>query len=151
MLKNFYKFEFNSYWRNIDKKILFGFFILFFLGVFFSFSSTSSLAGERLNKAYYFFFSKHLIFTILAIFIMFIISAVSSNLLKKTITPVFLLCFLLLFLVPIFGVEIKGAKRWLDFYLFKLQPIEILKPFFILMTVKFLHKKNLKILKLNIF
>ena len=82
---------------------------------------------------------------------MFIISAVSSNLLKKTITPVFLLCFLLLFLVPIFGVEIKGAKRWLDFYLFKLQPIEILKPFFILMTVKILTQKNLKILKLNIF
>ena len=56
MLKNIFKFEFNNYWRNIDKNILFGFFILFFLGLFFSFSSTSSLAGERLNKTYYFFF-----------------------------------------------------------------------------------------------
>ncbi len=82
---------------------------------------------------------------------MFIISAVSSNLLKKTITPVFLLCFLLLFLVPIFGVEIKGAKRWLDFYLFKLQPIEILKPFFILMTVKILTQEKLKNPKIKYF
>ena len=55
MLKNLFKFEFNNYWRNIDKNILFGFFTLFFLGLF-SFSSTSSLAGERLDKTYYFFF-----------------------------------------------------------------------------------------------
>ena len=55
MLENSYKFLFINYWRNIDKKILFSFFILFFLGLFFSFSSTSSLAGERLNKDYYFF------------------------------------------------------------------------------------------------
>ena len=85
MLKNLFKFEFNNYWRNIDKNIFFGFFILFFLGLFFSFSSTSSLAGERLNKAYYFFFSKHLTFTILALFIMFFISAIETTLLKRTV------------------------------------------------------------------
>ena len=89
MLKNIFKFEFNIYWRNIDKNILFGFFILFFLGLFFSFSSTSSLAGERLNKTYYFFFSKHLAFTILALFIMFIISAIETSLLKKIVIPPF--------------------------------------------------------------
>jgi len=144
MLKNLFKFEFNNYWRNVDKNILFGFFILFFLGLFFSFSSTSSLAGERLNKAYYFFFSKHLIFTILAIFIMFIISAIETSLLKKIVIPFFILSFLLLILVPIIGVEVKGAKRWLNLYLFRLQPIELLKPFFILATVKILTLDKLK-------
>lgn len=142
MLKNIFKFEFNHYWRNIDKKILFGFFILFFLGLFFSFSSTSSLAGERLNKAYYFFFSKHLIFTLVAILIMFVISALETSLLKKMVLPLFLLFFLLLILVPIIGVEVKGAKRWIDLFFFRLQPIELLKPFFILMTVKILTMKN---------
>jgi len=144
MLKNLFKFEFNNYWRNIDKNILFGFFILFFLGLFFSFSSTSSLAGERLNKAYYFFFSKHLIFTVLALFIMFVISAIDTLLLKKIVVPFFILSFLLLILVPIIGVEVKGAKRWLDLYIFRLQPIEILKPFFILATVKILTLDKLK-------
>ena len=144
MLKNLFKFEFNNYWRNVDKNILFGFFILFFLGLFFSFSSTSSLAGERLNKAYYFFFSKHLIFTILAIFIMFIISAIETSLLKKIVIPFFILSFLLLILVPIIGVEVKGAKRWLNLYLFRLQPIELLKPFFILATAKILTLDKLK-------
>ena len=144
MLKNLFKFEFNNYWRNIDKNILFGFFILFFLGLFFSFSSTSSLAGERLNKTYYFFFSKHLVFTVLALFIMFVISAIETSLLKKIVIPLFILFFLLLILVPIIGIEVKGAKRWLNLYLFRLQPIELLKPFFILTTVKILTLNKLK-------
>ena len=144
MLKNLFKFEFNNYWRNIDKNILFGFFILFFLGLFFSFSSTSSLAGERLNKTYYFFFSKHLIFTVLAFFIMFVFSALETSILKKIIVPFFILFFILLILVPIIGVEVKGAKRWLNFYFFRLQPIELLKPFFILATVRILTLNKLE-------
>ena len=47
-------------------------------------------------------------------------------------------------LVPILGVEVKGAKRWLDFYLFRLQPVEILKPFFILVSVKILTLEKLQ-------
>ena len=138
MLENSYKFIFINYWRNIDKKIFFCFIILFFLGLFFSFSSTSSLAGERLNKDYYFFFSKHLIFTSLSFTIMILISLIETNFLKKIIVPLFILSFILLGLVPILGLEVKGAKRWLDFYFFRLQPIELLKPFFILVTAKIL-------------
>tara|TARA_B100001057_G_C22814744_1_gene936914 strand:- start:199 stop:1326 length:1128 start_codon:yes stop_codon:yes gene_type:complete len=144
MLKDLFKFEINNYWRNIDKNILFCFFLLFFLGLFFSFSSTSSLASERLNKTYYFFFLKHLAFTLLAIIIMIMISAIETSLLKKTTIFFFILSFTLLILVPIFGVEVKGAKRWLNFYLFRLQPIELLKPFFVLATVKILTLRELK-------
>ena len=138
MLENIFKFWLIDYWRSIDKKILICFLILFFLGLFFSFSSTSSLAGERLDKDYYFFFTKHLIFTFLALVLMIIISLVKTEVLVKLVIPFFILSFLFLALVPIFGVEVKGAKRWLDFYFFRLQPIEILKPLFILMTVKIL-------------
>ena len=144
MLENSFKFQLSNYWRNIDKKILLSFLLLFFLGLFFSFSSTSSLAGERLNKDYYFFFSKHLIFAILAVLIMFFISVIETSLLKKLVMPLFILSFIFLALVPIIGIEIKGAKRWLDLYFFRLQPIEILKPFFILMTVKILTLEKLK-------
>ena len=52
--RKFYKFILINYWRNIDKNF-FLFYYFIFLGLFFSFSSTSSLAGERLNKDYYFF------------------------------------------------------------------------------------------------
>ncbi|MDC0619252.1 FtsW/RodA/SpoVE family cell cycle protein [Pelagibacteraceae bacterium] len=144
MLENSIKFRLLDYWRNIDKKILLSFLLLFFLGLFFSFSSTSSLAGERLNKDYYFFFSKHLSFAILALLIMISISAISTSLLKRLIIPFFILSFISLALVPIIGVEVKGAKRWLDLFFFRLQPIEILKPFFILITVRILTLEKLQ-------
>ena len=144
MLKNISKITLTNYWRNIDKKIFFSFLVLFFLGLFFSFSSTSSLAGERLNKDYYFFFTKHLIFTFLALIIMISISVIETSVLKKIIIPFFTISLIFLALVPIIGVEVKGAKRWLDLYFFRLQPIEVLKPFFILATVKILTLEKLQ-------
>ena len=144
MQENSFKFHFVDYWRSLDKKILLCFFMLFFLGLFFSFSSTSSLAGERLDKDFYFFFTKHLIFTFLALTIMIIISLIKTKILIKLVFPLFFISFIFLALVPIIGVEVKGAKRWVDLYFFRLQPIEILKPFFILMTVKILTSEKLK-------
>ena len=55
MKTNILKNKFNNYWRDIDKNILLSFIILFLLGLFFSFASTSSLAGERFEKDDYFF------------------------------------------------------------------------------------------------
>ena len=133
-----------SYWRNIDKKILFSFILLFLLGLFFSFASTSSLAGERLNKDYYFFFSKQLLFVSIALIIMFLISFIELNFLKNLIVPIFILVFISLVLVPVIGVEVKGSKRWLSLYFFNLQPIELIKPFFVLLTAKILSKDEYK-------
>ena len=141
MLKNLINSEsLSDYWRNIDKSILFSFLALFFLGVFFSFSSTSSLASERLNKDFYHYFSKHLIFSIFAILIMFTISYLKISFLKKLILPIFIISLILLILVPFIGVEIKGARRWLDFYIFRLQPIELIKPFFVLITASLITR-----------
>ena len=39
-----------KWWRNVDRQILLSFILLFLLGLFFSFYSTSSLVGEKLNK-----------------------------------------------------------------------------------------------------
>ena len=39
-----------KWWRNVDKQILFLFTFLFLLGLLFSFSSTSSIVAEKLNK-----------------------------------------------------------------------------------------------------
>ena len=51
---------------------------------------------------------------------------------KKSILPIFTISLILLILVPFIGVEIKGSKRWLDLFIFRLQPIELIKPFFVL-------------------
>ena len=69
---------------------------------------------------------------------MVLISIIETSVLKKFIIPLFATSFILLALVPIIGVEVKGAKRWLDLYFFRLQPIEVLKRFFILASVRIL-------------
>ena len=69
---------------------------------------------------------------------MIFLSVIETSLLKKSIIPIFIISFIFLALVPFIGIEVKGAKRWLDFNFFRIQPIEILKPFFILATVKIL-------------
>ena len=38
-----------KWWRNVDKQILLSIVLLFLLGLFFSFSSTSSLVSEKLR------------------------------------------------------------------------------------------------------
>ena len=141
----------SDYWRNIDKNILFSFLALFFLGIFFSFSSTSSLAGERLNKDFYHYFLRHLIFSTLAILVMLYLSYIKLSFLKKLILPVFVISLILLILVHFFGVEIKGAKRWLDLFFFRLQPIELIKPFFVLITANLIASDKNKSLEYSYF
>tara|TARA_B110000971_G_scaffold108286_1_gene110951 strand:+ start:490 stop:1623 length:1134 start_codon:yes stop_codon:yes gene_type:complete len=143
MLKNFFKDYLKNYWKNVDKTILISFLLLFILGIFFSFASTSSLAGERLNKDYYFFFSKHLVFSLSAIFLMILISIIELNFFKKILMPIFIIALISLTLVLFFGVEVKGSKRWLNLLFFRFQPIEFVKPFFIVFIAKILSKDSL--------
>ena len=83
---------------------------------------------------------------------MIFFSIIETSLLKKFVIPLFIISFIFLALVPIIGVEVKGAKKMVrPFTFFRLQPIEILKPFFILTTVNILTLKNFKNSKLNIF
>ena len=128
-----------KWWRILDKQIFFCIIILLFFGLLVSFSSTSLMVSERLDQQSYYFFIKHLIFVLFSVFILFFISIQDIKIIKRFLTPTFLFLLFLLLLVPLVGVEVKGAKRWLDFVIFpRFQPIELLKPFFILLTAKIL-------------
>ncbi len=126
-----------KWWRNIDKQILFLFAFLLILGLFFSFSSTSSILGEKMNKQTYFFFIKHLIFVLVSLFLIIAISIQKKNKLIKSLFFLFFISILILALVPVFGVEIKGSKRWMDLPIFPIfQPVELVKPLFIIFIAK---------------
>ena len=144
-------FKTRNYWRNLDKQILISFVFLFILGLFFSFSSTSFIADERLNKDYYFFFQKHLLYTLFSFLIMISISKLNTSLLNKILIPIFLFFLITMILVPFIGVEVKGAKRWLNFYIFRFQPIEFMKPFFILIIAQIISSSHIKSLNLSYF
>jgi cell division protein FtsW len=129
-LYNFYY----QWWKNIDKSIFLLITLLFIIGLFFSLVSTSLIASDKLDTNSYFFFFKHLIYICIGIFIIFIFSAINTDQLFKYSIILFFIALISLFLVPIIGVEVKGSKRWIDlFFLPRFQPIEVLKPFLIIM------------------
>ena len=79
------------WWRNVDKPILFSIISLFLLGSFFSFSSTSTVIAEKMNKQTYFFFNKHLFFVSISLFLLVVISIQEKNNLTKFLPYLFLL------------------------------------------------------------
>ena len=126
-----------KWWRNVDKQILFLFLFLLLLGLFFSFSSTTSLMSEKMNKQTYFFFIKHLIFVAASLLLIFAISIQEKDKLVKILTYLFIVSIVLLFLTLIVGVEIKGSRRWMGFDpLPRFQPVELVKPLFIIFVAK---------------
>ena len=144
MIKNnlFQKFYFD-WWRNIDKTLLVLILLLFLLGLFFSLVSTSLVASDRLNTNNYLFFFKHLIFISIGLGAVFFLSYLQKEKLYILSQFLFLICFLSLCLVPLIGAEVKGSKRWLDFFFLpRFQPIEILKPFMIIMIALILSSKS---------
>ena len=122
-----------GWWKNIDKFILFLIFFLFFLGLFFSLVSTSIIVSDKLNTNTYYFFVKHLLFIFLGVFILITFSIINQKTLFKISINFFLIFFVFLALVPIIGIEVKGSARWIDLPMIpRFQPIEILKPFLII-------------------
>ncbi len=132
--KNYYDDLIYDWWKNIDKVIFFSFIALIILGIFFSLVSTSLIASSKLGTNNYYFFLRHLIYVFLGLIVIIFFSALREKDIYKIATFFFIIFFVFLLLVPIFGVEVKGSKRWLDFPILpRFQPIEFLKPFLIVL------------------
>ena len=143
---NKYYDSFYDWWKNIDKILFFLILGLFLLGLFFSLVSTSLIASDKLNTKSYYFFLKHSAYIILAIVILIVFSFLNQKILTKFSLVLFSISFFSLLLVPFLGIEVKGSKRWLDLvFLPRFQPVEILKPFFIVTLSLMLTIQNRKL------
>ena len=134
-----------EWWKNIDKKILSLIIILFSLGLFFSLVSTSIIASDKLNTNSYYFFFKHLAFISLGIFVLLFFSFFEKKILINFSVILFLIGLIFLILVPFIGTEVKGSKRWIDLGILpRFQPIELLKPFIIVVIGIILNLESIK-------
>ena len=141
-----YKFYY-EWWKNIDKTLFLLIMFLFSLGLFFSLVSTSLIASDKLNTNNYFFFFKHFVYILIGIVVLIFFSSLSKENLFKISFYFFFISLFFLFLVPVLGVDVKGSKRWLNFFFFpRFQPIEIVKPFIIIFIATILcSEKNFNI------
>jgi len=136
-----------NWWKNIDKTIFLLIIFLFSLGLFFSLVSTSLIASDKLDTNNYFFFFKHLTYIFIGLATLVFFSSLSEKNLFRISIYLFFVTLFLLFLVPTFGTEVKGSKRWLNFFFLpQFQPIELLKPFIIIFVATILcSEKNYNI------
>ena len=143
--RNFIHNFYYDWWKNIDKFIFSLIILLFLIGLFFSLVSTSLIASDKLNTNSYYFFIKHFLFIGAGVFFIIFFSSLNYNDLTKISKILFVLFLFFLMLVPFFGVEVKGSKRWMEFFFLpKFQPIELLKPFLIVFIANILSNENNK-------
>ena len=141
-----YKFYY-EWWKNIDKTLFILIMFLFSLGLFFSLVSTSLIASDKLDTNNYFFFFKHFAYILIGITVLIFFSSLNQKILFKISFYLFFISLFFLFLVPVLGIEVKGSKRWLNFFFLpRFQPIEVVKPFTIIFIATILcSEKNFNI------
>jgi rod shape determining protein RodA len=88
-------------------------------------------------------FIRQLIFLIVGFAIYFILRSIGSHFFR--INSKFFYWFFVTILIVTFivGLEVKGSKRWLNFYVFNFQGSEFFKVFFILFLAEILTVKNI--------
>jgi len=139
------------WWRNIDKLLFTLIISLIFLGVFFAYTSTSNIASEKIYKTDYLLIVKHILFALISLLILASLSLLEAKQIEKYCILGFIITSFLLLSVLIFGVEVKGSKRWINLIFFRFQPVEIYKPFFVLVCSLIISNSQIAELKLRIF
>ena len=121
------------WWREIDRTLLALIGALMAFGAI-AVAAASPASADRLSTPEItldplYFFYRHLVWQVLAIGVMLGLSMLSRDQARRFGLVLAAAMIGALFLVPIFGTEVNGAKRWLDFGM-RFQPSEFLKPGF---------------------
>jgi cell division protein FtsW len=92
------------------------------------------LSGGTLEVPPLFFLYRQLAWVAMGVPLMIGVSMLTKDAARRFALGGFLLFFLALALVPLIGAETNGAQRWIQLPGFQMQPIEFLKPFFVVTT-----------------
>ncbi|MFZ5962726.1 putative lipid II flippase FtsW [Thalassococcus sp. BH17M4-6] len=123
-----------KWWRTVDKWSLSCILILFGIGLLLGLAASPPLA-ERNNLQPFHYVQRQAFFGGLALTVMFLMSLMSPLIVRRVAVIGFLVAFVALALLPIFGTDFgKGAVRWYSLGFASLQPSEFLKPGFVVVA-----------------
>ncbi|HEX8572630.1 MAG TPA: putative peptidoglycan glycosyltransferase FtsW [Allosphingosinicella sp.] len=133
------------FWE-IDRVLLLFVAVLIAIGLI-AVAAASPAAGQRLSGggvsyAPLYYFYRQLVWIIVALPVMIGVSMLPRTTAKRWCLIGTLLFTGLLFLVPIVGVEVNGARRWLGIGFTQFQPSEFLKPLYIVSIAWMLSLKE---------
>jgi rod shape determining protein RodA len=117
---------------DLDYTLLFSILLLGIISIFAQFSSSG---GE------FDYFSKSHAIRFCVFFILFLaVSFVNIRFWNDYSLLIYIFLILLLILVKFFGVQSQGSKRWINLFVFNLQPSELMKIGIILFLSNYYHK-----------
>ncbi len=130
---------FRKWWLDIDK---INFLIVIGIIVFglIMTASSSPMVAKKIDVEKFFFVKKQLVFAFVALILLVTISLLDQEKIKIFSLIGLSITLALLILVLLFGSEAKGAKRWISFAGFTLQPSEFAKTFFVVFNAFILQR-----------
>ena len=140
------KVELNKNQRPFDFSLCITIFLLLSLGIVMVLSASAPSALSTTGNSYTYVI-KQVGFAVVGIVLMFIISKIDYRIYKKFYKAAYVISILALISVaiPVIGVEVNGAKRWINIGFGNFQPSEIAKVALIVFYAGYLteHKNEL--------
>ncbi len=125
----------------VDRYLLAGFIVLMVGGVVLSFAASPAVA-ERLGIDTFHFVKRQAMFMLPALVVMLAASALSPRQVRRVALVVFILSLGLMVLTLFLGMEVKGARRWINIFGISIQPSEFLKPAFVVLVAFLLSESG---------
>jgi cell division protein FtsW len=133
MISRAQRTPFGEWWWTVDKLTLAATGALMLAGVVLSLAASPPVAS-RLGLDPFYFVNRHIFYLIPAIAVMLAVSFLNPHQIRRLAVIIFFISLALVALTPVFGDEIKGARRWLTIFGLNIQPSEFLKPAFVIMV-----------------
>lgn len=119
------------WWRTVDRWFLAAFLSLMGLGILLSFAASPAVA-ERIGLDSFHFVTRQIMFMLPALGAMLAVSFLTPRQVRRMAVVMLGIALVLMVAVLKFGVEVKGAHRWVSFFGISIQPSEFLKPAFVI-------------------
>lgn len=138
--------------KKITIKLLSITILIVLIGLLMVYSSSNVNASFKYNDSYY-YLKRQVLFAIIGFFIMYYMSTISLSKLKNKTTIIFIFSMILLVavLIPGIGSVRGGARSWIGFGVFSIQPAEFMKISLILLMCKYLENYDVELTKLKNF
>jgi cell division protein FtsW len=131
------------WWWTVDRWSLAALGMLIGFGVVMSLAASPPVA-ERIGYDGLHFVRRHLAMLPLALGLMFAVSLQPPRTIRRIAVIGFAISLVLLALTFVIGVEIKGARRWINFPGLSLQPSEFIKPTFAVVAAWLFSEQKLR-------
>jgi cell division protein FtsW len=122
-----------EWWRTVDRLQIGAVLFLMLAGVLLSLAASPAVA-ERIDADMFHFVRRHAVFLLPAAVLFLAASFLTPKQVRRTSFVLFGLAVLLMIATLFIGVEVKGSRRWIAVAGMSLQPSELLKPGFVVIT-----------------